>query len=198
VTITKPYCIDKTEVTAGAYRKCVAAHACRRNSCNAHFDDKLSHPMNCVSWQEANEYCTWAGKRLPSEAEWEFAARGPKSFRHPWGNSKPDDSKLWHSGTVLRGLHTAPVGTHPKGASPFGLLDMEGNVSEFVADWEAPHPKAAQVDPTGPKSGWLKITKSSSMASGQDYESDVGERFAVSPDAEGHAYLGFRCASSGP
>jgi formylglycine-generating enzyme required for sulfatase activity len=195
VTITKPYCIDRTEVTAGEYRKCVAAGACRRNHCNAQLDELVKHPMNCVNWLEADTYCKWVGKRLPTEAEWEFAARGPKSFRHPWGNAKPDDTKLWWSGKINRGFHTAPVGSYPKGASPFGVLDMEGNVSEWVADWYIKHPAEPQVDPIGPLSGTRKVLKPFSLATGI-YETDVGERLDFPPERPGSFEDGFRCAAT--
>jgi len=192
VTLTKAYCIDKTEVTAGAYRKCVAAGVCRRNSCNAKYDDTLDHPMNCMSWGEADTYCRWMNKRLPTEAEWEYAARGKKGARHPWGNTKPDDTKLWYSGSTQRGLHTAPVGSFPKGASPFGLLDMEGNVGEWVNDWDGPQASEPCTDPPGPAAGHSKVMKGGSAGSGV-YELDIGQSWGLRPSS-GSFEAGMRCA----
>jgi formylglycine-generating enzyme required for sulfatase activity len=196
VTLTKPYCIDVVEVSARKHLECIAAGGCpaTRAKCNRGYEKYLDHPSNCVNWTDAVAYCEWAGKRLPTEAEWEFAARGPKGFRHPWGDTKPDDSKLWYSGTKIR-MGTSVVGTHPAGASPFGMLDMEGNVSEYVSDWEAHHPRTPQINPTGPASGTQKVTKGGAMDSGGAWESDLGERTSQRPD-DGHTDYdrGFRCA----
>ncbi|MBK6579847.1 MAG: SUMF1/EgtB/PvdO family nonheme iron enzyme [Sandaracinaceae bacterium] len=131
-----PYCIDRTEVTAGAY------HACTDPACGAveigTCADGVEHPQyprNCVTWQQADAYCRWRGGRLPTETEWEFAARGADGRLYPWGHDEPDDTRArWGGAHGLRRLYTAPVGSFPAGASPFGVLDMSGNVSEWVSD----------------------------------------------------------------
>jgi formylglycine-generating enzyme required for sulfatase activity len=193
VTLTQGYCIDKTEVTARAYRACIAAGRCPENHGNAYDEERLGHPVNSVRWLDAQAYCTWVKKRLPTEAEWEYAAKGPQSYRHPWGNTPPNDELLWYSGNIRRWFSTSPVGTHPKGASPFGVLDMEGNVSEYVADWYAPHPTTRQVDPKGPSTGTYRVVKGGALDSGM-VENDLGERHFVPEDREGTYVRGFRCA----
>jgi formylglycine-generating enzyme required for sulfatase activity len=166
VTITHDYCVDRTEVTVEAYNKCVAAGACKPNKpddgCN--HADKAQHPINCIAWEDAAAFCTFSGKRLLTEAEWELAARGTDGRLYPWGNAPPTAKLLNSCGgecdvskpnTVRTfpepdgNVGTAPVGSYPAGASPFGLLDMSGNVSEWVADWKGRYEANAVTDPVG-------------------------------------------------
>ncbi|HEY6880217.1 MAG TPA: SUMF1/EgtB/PvdO family nonheme iron enzyme, partial [Polyangiales bacterium] len=136
VTLTRPYCIDKVPVTVSAYRACVEAKACSEPhkplDYNYGRSGRDDHPVNGVDWAQADVYCKWAKKRLPTDAEWELAARGTDGRKYPWGNEEPDDTRLWWSRTTERD-GTSPVGSHPAGASPYGVLDMLGNVSQWVS-----------------------------------------------------------------
>jgi formylglycine-generating enzyme required for sulfatase activity len=135
--------IDRTEVTTGEYLACERARACPRASryypiCNARAGSKRrQYPINCVSAPAADSFCRWKGKRLPSEEEWERAARGSDRRIFPWGNSDPKDQLCWNpDGDSSKS--TCPVGRYPKGASPYGVLDMAGNVAEWTSskpDW---------------------------------------------------------------
>jgi hypothetical protein len=133
--------IDRTEVTTGEYLACEKAKACPRASrhCNAGKGSRrLQHPINCVSALAADSFCRWKGKRLPSAEEWERAARGSDGRIFPWGNSEPKDQLCWNpDGDSSKS--TCPVGSYPKGASPYGVLDMAGNVAEWTStrDWYA-------------------------------------------------------------
>jgi len=132
--------IDRTEVTVEAYRQCVNEKHCTlpdtkgRGSCNWDRSGYEKHPINCIDWNQAEAFCAWAGKRLPTDAEWEKAARGTDGRVYPWGNT-------WDitTGNVYESYDgykdTAPVGSFPAGASPYGALDMAGNVWEWTADW---------------------------------------------------------------
>lgn len=130
--------MDVTEVTVAQYRACVNAGSCQAptdvgSTCNYRKSDRDQHPMNCVDWNEAQAFCSWAGKRLPTEEEWEYAARGSDGRKYPWGNDAPSPRLL---NMRIRGndrwAATAPVGSFSKGKSPFGLLDMAGNVWEWT------------------------------------------------------------------
>jgi formylglycine-generating enzyme required for sulfatase activity len=122
------YCIDRTEVTVKFYEGCAAAKGCSARSASSTCNqaDRPDHPVNCVDWKQAAAYCKWADKRLPTEAEWEYAARGTDGRAYPWGNEDPDAKRMNGSGSEDGWKATAPVGKFPAGASPFGALDMAG------------------------------------------------------------------------
>jgi formylglycine-generating enzyme required for sulfatase activity len=188
-----PFWIDRTEVTVGAYRACVDAGACarpERASSTCTFDgDDAELPVSCVHWRDADAYCRFAGKRLPTEAEWEYAARGQNALPFPWGNAPACTNAVVllnvQSGKGCA-LHPARVGTHPAGASVFGVQDMSGNVEEWTSDWYAemvgPSPRAgvAHVLRGG---GWL-----STAAMSRTTSRDWGSALEAGPN------VGMRCA----
>jgi eukaryotic-like serine/threonine-protein kinase len=206
----KSFYIDKTEVTAEAYQGCLDAGVCSARNvhpkrgfaagaygCNIE-KDRGSHPANCVDREQAEAYCTWAKKRLPSEAEWEYAARGSDAREYPWGNGAPTSCAQ----AVLSGIGgscaqrkgTMPVGSATEGASPFGLLDMAGNVFEWVADGYAPYDAGDQTDPVVPAGSKKGIIRGGSW----DYSALAAKTtFRTSWVSEaGNASIGFRCARS--
>jgi eukaryotic-like serine/threonine-protein kinase len=153
----KAFWIDKLEVTNAMYTLCVKAGGCElpqtlksdtRESYfnNAEFND---FPVVYVTWGQASTYCTWAGRRLPTEAEWERAARGDDFRTYPWGDDRPDSSRGNFNYFVG---DTTKVGQFPAGASPFGVLDMAGNVAEWVNDYYDSdyYSQGVSMNPPGP------------------------------------------------
>ena len=150
--------IDQVEVTNGMYALCVTAGACRppvQHSSDNRFDyfgvpEFRDYPVVFVTWTDANIYCQWAGRRLPTEAEWERAARGDDMRTFPWGD-EPPNAKNSNSLNVIG--DTSRVGSYAEGASPFGALDMAGNVWEWVADYYKAYYYTADLveNPAGPE-----------------------------------------------
>lgn len=129
--------IDKTEVTNSMYVLCIEAGSCTPPARSVFYSNPeySEHPIIGVSWDQAQVYCSWAGRRLPSEAEWEKAARGTDGRIYPWGNEDPS-ARLANFDQVIN--ETSPIGSHPDGASPYGALDMAGNAWEWTLDGYAP------------------------------------------------------------
>ncbi len=195
-----PFWLDKLEVTVGAYRACVNAKKCsppRHASplCTWDLgDDTL--PISCVRFADADGYCRHVGKRLPHEVEWEHAARGANPIRYPWGGAA---SSCGTAATLLNdatgrsctGRRPARVGSHPSLASPYGALDMTGNVEEWTADWYVEHVVPGATPHTGAShvlrgGGWLSapgLSKTSSR--------NWGSALEAGPN------VGFRCAKDG-
>ena len=182
--------IDVTEVTQEQYSACVAAGACPEPSCP--WDCSVSDlPATCVDWGAASSYCVWAGKRLPTEAEWEKAARGTDGRKFPWGNAAPTCSltnMLGCSGGV------EPVGSLPGGESPYGALDMAGNVVELVADFYDAnyYTDSPAENPTGPAQGARYGGRGGGFKSEAVWQR-TSKRDWYDGDDQGPS-LGFRCA----
>ncbi len=152
-----------------------------------------AHPVVEASWLGATAYCAWRGKRLPSEAEWEKAARGTDARRFPWGNDPPDETR----GRFAAGWNeTTPVGRYPRGASPYGVLDMAGNVWEWVSSAYRAYPYSATDGREDPTPGPIRGTRGGGHDSPAAHLTATQRGLGVSRNpAAGHHNIGFRCAN---
>ncbi|MEP7119381.1 MAG: bifunctional serine/threonine-protein kinase/formylglycine-generating enzyme family protein [Byssovorax sp.] len=231
VTITG-FCLDRTEVTTRAYGSCVEKGRCERALeqvswpgvspdakkryspfCNAGKPDRAEHPVNCVAWPMADNYCKKIGRRLPTEAEWEYAARGSNQRKFPWGDEPPSarllnacgkECALW--GDKHAEKHstmydeddgfsaTAPVGSFPAGAAAHGVMDLAGNVWEWTADYYAPYSDEKQQDPKGPATGDKRVVRGGDYFAFHADWARPAYRWKTEPESYNHA-IGFRCAA---
>jgi len=188
--------IDRTEVTNAQYGLCVAAGACRPPLHSRRFGrpELEDHPVLGVTWYEAGDYCRWAGRRLPTEAEWEKAARGTDGRAYPWGDGPPSAEVA--NFDQLFG-ETTPVGSFPAGASPYGAFDLAGNAWEWVADTydDAYYQVSPARDPQGPPESvnWRVVRGGSWNTAAGALRS--ANRFWSFPRRD--YFDGFRCASDG-
>ncbi|MGB0388528.1 MAG: bifunctional serine/threonine-protein kinase/formylglycine-generating enzyme family protein [Ardenticatenaceae bacterium] len=206
-----PFWIDKTEVTNEMFAAFLNAIGNQEEEGAAWLDIGNSlisesggtfqpkagfadHPAVEVTWYGANAYCQWAGRRLPTEAEWEKAARGTDIRNYPWGNNPPTKDVVNFNFNVR---YTTAVGTYPDGASPYGALNMGGNVSEWVADWydRQYYEESPQNNPNGPIEGKLKALRGGSWFNNLEPEIRAACRGADAP-AVSEDFLGFRCGLS--
>jgi eukaryotic-like serine/threonine-protein kinase len=226
------FCLDRTEVTTRAYATCVEKGMCERALeqvswtgvtpekkqryspfCNAGKPDRADHPINCVAWPMADNYCKKSGRRLPTEAEWEYAARGSSQRKYPWGDEAPNakllnscgkECALWGDKHAEKHATmydeddgfpaTAPVGSFPAGASAHGVMDLAGNVWEWTADWHAPYTDAKQQDPKGPATGEKRVVRGGDYFAFQADWARPAYRWKTEPESYNHA-IGFRCAA---
>ncbi|MEE9386759.1 MAG: bifunctional serine/threonine-protein kinase/formylglycine-generating enzyme family protein [Nannocystaceae bacterium] len=229
------FCIDLAEVTVAQYKSCSDRGTCKRafrdsfwprgsqsredwqaartahqDLCNENHPDRDDHPVNCVDWSQADAFCREHGKRLPSEPEWEFAARGSDGRVYPWGDAKPDELHMNGCGAECRDwreaaglsptgvLHdkndghpgTSPVGTFAAGFTQHGLRDMIGNVFEWTADPFVPYGQKPHQN-----TGTRRVIRGGAFNSFMAAFADPALRFGMDADAHTHG-IGFRCASN--
>ncbi len=202
--------IDRTEVTNQQYEACVNAQACSPPAESgsftreSYFGDSLyaEFPVIWVTHEQAAVYCSWAGARLPTEAEWEYVARGPENRTFPWGETFEPAFANYCDASCAAGMsdpsfedgypETAPVGSFPAGVSWCGALDMAGNVREWVADWFTYYSAEPQFNPVGPSEGETHSPRGGCWLDTPE-KLRGSHRGQATPDYSRHK-VGFRCA----
>ena len=213
VRISHGFFIDVLEVTLAEYEECVRAKACTASGvhgppirpedrmqwadlCNGGHADRGSHPVNCVDQSQAQSYCHFRGKRLPSEAEWEYAARGTDGRIYPWGEGQPESCEMAVVSGLCPSTGTRPVGTRvPSSRSASGTFDMAGNVWEWVLDSYDPraYETAPGVDPLVESDSFRGVLRGGSW----DFARSHAKVTYRQPfdKREGHVSTGMRCVS---
>jgi formylglycine-generating enzyme required for sulfatase activity len=235
------FCMDLREVSLGDYRQCSTKGECKRayresewpqgstpeadwklqmkahsELCNEAADDRDTHPVNCVDWAQAQKYCEWRGGTLPTEAQWEFAARGSDGRVYSWGDALPSRAHMngagpeyvaWRASKGLPShatlypeddgfVGTAPVGSLKDGATQHGLFDMAGNVFEWTADEFTPYPSKDGTPAAAPPAGTKRrVIRGGAFNSFQPQFADPALRFPQAEDAHTHG-IGFRCVQA--
>jgi len=214
------YEMDKFEVPVELFEKCIAENVCTNSnpdephyrtssdspSCNIGNPDRKNHPANCVTWYGAKAYCEWLGKRLPTEAEWEYAAKSGKTQLYPWGDSPEascDNTVMKSSANGCGTNTTSPIGSKPAGISAHGVFDLSGNIAEYTNDWYEKKfystDEAKQKDTQGPaepekEDNKYKVIRGGSYIYG---ENRTRASFRSSAKLDNTAIdFGFRCVSS--
>jgi formylglycine-generating enzyme required for sulfatase activity len=187
------YWIDQTEVSNAQYEICVGDGICQQSGhAQTEEYEGPDNPVVAVSWHNAVAYCEWAGATLPTEAEWEYAARGPEGYIYPWGDDAPTQELCSFD---ANNLGSSPTGSFPAGASWCGALDMAGNAAEWTADWydEGYYAESPSDNPTGPSTGDHKVVRGGSWGHDQVGVRTTDRSYHIPPD---HIYgvVGFRCA----
>ncbi len=207
----KSFLIDVLPITNANFAKFLNARGLRNDLGESFYDDDdrdarihqldlswqadlgyATHPVNEVSWVGARDYCAWLNKRLPTEAEWEKAARGTDARQYPWGNSKPNHKMAFYGAPYNS---SAPVDAFPEGASPYGVLDLSGNQWEWVSSAYRLYPYSADDGRENQTPGPVRSTRGGGHDSSEDELTTTqrGRNLSRNPKA-GHHNIGFRCA----
>lgn len=192
------YSIDKYEVTNAQYKACVSAGKCKKPYNTTGYNDanKATHPVVYADWVMADNYCKWAGKRLPTEAEWEKASRGKQGNIWPWGNEF-DCKKSCNSVSPCKQKTTCAVGSFASDVSSYGIYDMGGNVWEWVSDWYDVdyYTNSPGNNPKGANRGQYRALRGGAWKDTMPYRYRSADRYGYKPP-DRNDFGGFRCASS--